>query len=43
MEGYPLISLAIPMFLQAFKNVDNVLLKGAGCTSQRDDAEQLAR
>lgn len=29
-----------PMFEQVFKNIDDVLRKGAGCTTELDYAEQ---
>jgi len=40
--GFPRILLGIPMFEQAFKNIDDVLRKEAGCTTELDYAEQTS-
>lgn len=38
---YPLIE-ALPMFEQAFKNIDDILWKEAGCTTELDYTEQTS-
>ena len=38
----PVVSIASRSFEQAFKNIDDVLRKEAGCTTELDDTEQTS-